>query len=71
MPSGDLIPLFPQIWERITSSKELNLPNEKIQLANYRCEQFSTQIYNDYEKDLELHSSEIRNYGHILENLRK
>jgi len=44
LPVGDMTPLLSKIWVLLTTNKELNLPNEKVQLANYRCEQIATEV---------------------------
>lgn len=37
MPIKDLTELSKNVWSSIIENKDLNLPNEKIQLANLRC----------------------------------
>jgi hypothetical protein len=38
LPIDDLSALLDTVWVKLSTSKELNLPNEKVQVANYRCE---------------------------------
>jgi hypothetical protein len=44
LPIEDLGPLLETVWAKLSTSKELNLPNEKVQVANYRCEEHSQQL---------------------------
>lgn len=46
---------FPQymknLWETITSDKDVNLPQEKILLSNMKCHEIKNQIYSVYEDE--------------------
>lgn len=42
LPLEDLAVLSKNAWEAITSNKDLNLPNEKIQLSSLKCNLIKT-----------------------------
>jgi protein SEY1 len=44
IPAADLPMLLENIWQTLLQNKELNLPNEKTQVANYRCEHISSEV---------------------------
>lgn len=37
LPVNDMVSLLDKVWKKLTTDEELNLPNEKVQVANYRC----------------------------------
>jgi hypothetical protein len=41
LPIEDMGSLLGKIWLKLSTSEELNLPNEKVQVANYRCEEYT------------------------------
>lgn len=68
LPIRDLAPLLNHVWESLTSHKELNLPNEKVQLANYRCEQITEELKKKFEGRIDEQAG-LRNYGALLEEI--
>jgi hypothetical protein len=70
LPIEDIGPLLDTVWVKLSTSKELNLPNEKVQVANYRCEEFSQQLTKAFEEDLEAHKGEVRDYNSLVEGLK-
>ena len=73
LPISDLPELSEKSWISITTNHKLNLPNEKEQLAAFRCSTISTEIEEEFEntlKDLEKNNL-IGNYGEIKENAIK
>ena len=64
-----MVPLLEHLWERLKKSEELNLPGEKAQLANYRCEAAAKEVKAEIEQQLEAVRGQIINYGSIVEEM--
>lgn len=52
LPIRDLAELSKNAWEAIINNKDLNLPNEKTQLANLKCNLIKGEIVTAFNEEL-------------------
>jgi len=50
LPINDLPQLTENAWNSIKSNKKLNLPNEKDQLASFRCWCIMADVEDEFQK---------------------
>jgi len=52
IPGDSLSQYIRNVWDSIHNNKELNLPSQRRTLSNFRCEEFSSNAFSEFQKEL-------------------